>query len=116
MPQHQSRRRRGASAYHVLVAATDVGRDRLDDDAVIDLLSLRRLQYRVVDALYFDFARPEINHSVIGSHEIFSFAALLCESKLASYFSQESCGSRSLADCQFSSDFSPSLQLTRREK
>src|SRR5208282_4994451 len=87
MPQDQPSRRRGAPADHVLVAAADVGRDRFDDDAVVDLLSLRRLQYGVVDTLYLDFARPEINHCVIGSHEIFSFAVLLCESKLASCFS-----------------------------
>jgi len=38
---------------------------------------LRRLQFGIVDALYFDFARPEINHSVIGSHEIVSFPVFL---------------------------------------
>src|SRR5208282_3043726 len=79
MPQDQSCWRRRAPADHVLVAAADVGRDRLDDDAVVDFLSLRCLQFGVVDALYFDFARPEINHSVIGSHEAFSFVVSLCE-------------------------------------
>src|SRR5258708_932974 len=58
---------------NVLVAAADVGRDGLDDDPVVDFPSLRRLQVGVVDALYLDFAWPEINHSMIGSHEIFSF-------------------------------------------
>jgi hypothetical protein len=76
MPEDQSGRRRGAPADHVLVAAADVGRDRLDDDAVVDFPFLRRLQFRIVDALYLDLARPEINHSVIGSHKIFSFAGL----------------------------------------
>jgi len=32
------------------------------------------LKFGVVDALYLDFARPEIDHSVIGSHKVFSFA------------------------------------------
>ncbi len=73
MPQNQSGRRRGAAAHHVLVAAADVGGDRLDDDAVVDFPSLRCLQFRVVDALYLDFAGAEINHAVIGGHEIFSF-------------------------------------------
>src|SRR5207245_4297412 len=69
MPQDQSARRRGAPADHVLVATADVGRSRLDDDAVVDSLSRRCLQFGVIDALHLDFARPEINHSVIGSHE-----------------------------------------------
>src|SRR5450755_390138 len=102
MPQDQSWRCRGAPADHVLVAAADVGRDRLDDDAVVDLLSLRCLQFGVVDALYFDFARPEINHCVIGSHEIFSFTRLLRESKLARYFSQETICTAESGGLQFS--------------
>jgi hypothetical protein len=77
MPQHQSSRRRRAPADHMLVAAADVGRDRLDDYAVVDFLSLRRFQLRIVDALNFDFAGPEINYAVIGRHEIFPLAALL---------------------------------------
>jgi hypothetical protein len=65
----------------MLVAAADVGCDRLDDYTVVDLLSLRRFQLRIVDALNFDFAGPEINYAVIGRHEIFSLAASLYESK-----------------------------------
>jgi hypothetical protein len=43
---------------------------------VVDFLSLRRFQLRIVDVLYFDFAGAEINYAVIGRHEIFSLAAL----------------------------------------
>jgi hypothetical protein len=43
MPENQSRRRRGAPAYHMLVAAADIGRDGLDDDAVVDFPSMRCL-------------------------------------------------------------------------
>ena len=74
VPQDQSGRRRGAPVHHMLVAAADVSRDRFDDDAVVDFLSLRRLQLGVVNALYLDFARPQINHSMIRSHRICSFA------------------------------------------
>jgi len=74
MPQDQSSRRGGGGAAdHVLVAAADVGRDRLDDDAVVEFSFPAASSIPVVDALYFDFARPEINHSVIGSHEVFSW-------------------------------------------
>jgi hypothetical protein len=69
MPQNQSGWRRGTTADHVLVAAADVGRDRLDNDAVVNFLSARRRQLRIVDALDLDFARPDVNHSVIGSHK-----------------------------------------------
>jgi hypothetical protein len=44
----------------VLVAVADVGRDRLNDGAVVYFLSLRRLQFRIVDALHFDPAGPQI--------------------------------------------------------
>src|SRR4029077_9171644 len=55
MPKDQSGRSRGAPAYHMLVAAADIGRDGLDDDAVVNFPSLRCLQLGVVDALYLDF-------------------------------------------------------------
>jgi hypothetical protein len=87
VPEDQSGRRSCAPAHHMLIAAADVSRDRLDDDAVVDFPALRRLQLGVVDALHLDFARSEIDHSVIGSHLIFSFAVLLFESKLTTCFS-----------------------------
>ncbi len=64
--QHQARRRGGPAANHVLIAATNIGGDDLQDDAVIDLLARRVLQFRdsrwigprpcpVPDTLHLDY-------------------------------------------------------------
>ena len=66
--QHQSRRRGGPAAHHVLIAATDIGGDDLQDDAVVDLLARRVLQFRKVDGLDFHFARSQIHYSSITCH------------------------------------------------
>jgi hypothetical protein len=54
----------------VLIGAADVGGDHLQDDAVIDLLPCRILEFRVVDRLNFNMIWAEKNDSAIGRHVI----------------------------------------------
>jgi hypothetical protein len=58
-----------------LIGAADVGGDDLQDDTVIDLLSRRIFEFRVVDRLNFDMIGTEKNDPAIGRHEI-SFSAV----------------------------------------
>jgi hypothetical protein len=52
-----------------LVGATDVGRDYLEDDAVIDLFSDWVFEFGVVDGLHFNMIWAEKNDPSIGSHK-----------------------------------------------
>jgi hypothetical protein len=49
----------------VLIAATDIGRDDLEKNAVIDLPAARALQLWKVNRLNFDFTRSAIDHPPI---------------------------------------------------
>jgi hypothetical protein len=69
VPEHEVLRRGRATADHVLVAAADVGRDDLEDDAVVELAAdVRRVDARavlqlelgVVDVLDLDLARADV--------------------------------------------------------
>ena len=66
--QHQTDLRGSTAAHHVLVGAADIGGNDFQDDPVLDLLAARVLHFRVVDLLYFDLARTEINHTTITRH------------------------------------------------
>ena len=71
--QHQTDLRGSTAAHHVLVGAADIGGNDFQDDPVLDLLAARVLHFRVVDLLYFDLARTEINHTTITRHVSLSF-------------------------------------------
>src|SRR6201999_4066732 len=84
VPEDQSGRRGGTPADHVLVAAADVGRDDLEDHAVLALAAdvgrvdpgaVLEFQLGVGDVLYFDLARLDVgNRSVSAHRSAFLFA------------------------------------------
>ena len=68
--ENQPRRRGRPPADHVLVGAADVGRDDLEQNAVLDLLFARRIvQLRKIDRFNFDYARLDIGDSTIRCHD-----------------------------------------------
>src|SRR6202012_3191728 len=83
VPEDQPGRRGGAAADHVLVTAADVGRDDLEDHAVLALAAdvgrvdpgtVLQLQLGVGDVLYFDLARLEVGNGSVSGHR----SAFLC--------------------------------------
>ena len=68
MAQHQSGRRRGAAAHHVLIRSADIGRYHLQDHSMFDLAALRVFQFRKGDRLHFYFALRHINDAAIFCH------------------------------------------------
>src|SRR5204862_801385 len=68
--EDQSGRRGGSPADHVLVGAADVGRDNLEDHAMLDLLLQRRVvQLGEIDRLNFDDAGLDVRHATIVCHD-----------------------------------------------
>ena len=70
MTQDHSRRCRRPAAHHVLVAAANIRRDRLENDPMLNLSSLRRLQLRISNTLHFNLAWPGVDHSTICCHVV----------------------------------------------
>src|SRR5437660_1390016 len=70
-------REHGAAAHHVLVAAADVGRDDLQDDAVLAFAahvlwihprSIPELELRIVDGLDFHLPRSDVGYGFVPCH------------------------------------------------
>jgi hypothetical protein len=53
----------------MLVGSTDIGRDDLQDYAVLDLAALRVLELWISDILDLDFSRPGVNDAAISAHD-----------------------------------------------
>jgi hypothetical protein len=68
--EHRAGRRRRAPPHHVLVGAADIGRDELENDAVVNRLSRWIAEGRKVDLLNFDAAWFEVDNAAVevGSH------------------------------------------------
>jgi hypothetical protein len=64
--EHHAGRRRRTTPHHVLVGAADIGRDDLEDDAVINRLSRWIAERRKVDLLNFDAAWFEVDNTAVG--------------------------------------------------
>ncbi len=86
VPQDQALGRRRAAAHHVLIRATDVRRDALEDRRVRQLAphvgrvharAVLQLERREVDVVDLDLARPHVGNSTVICHASFSFRALL---------------------------------------
>src|ERR671935_1147746 len=78
MAQDEAGRCGGSSADHVLVGSTDVGRDDLEDDAVlalaadvslVDPRSVLENELRVIDGLNLDLAGLDIGDCLVTWHE-----------------------------------------------
>src|SRR4029077_2301904 len=65
--QHQSVRRRGAAANHVLVAAADIGGDDFENDAVL-ALTRAQCEFGVVDIVYFYLPWSHVGDPTIACH------------------------------------------------
>src|SRR5262249_14869471 len=76
MAEDQTCRSGGTAADHVLVAAADISRDDLHDDAAI-ALSRADLQLGIIVGLYFHFSGAHIGYTAIGCHNRFSFAGFI---------------------------------------
>jgi hypothetical protein len=53
----------------MLVGSTDIGRDDLQDYAVLDLAALRVLELWICDILDLDLARPGVDDAAISAHD-----------------------------------------------
>ena len=74
--ENQAGRSCRATTHHMLIAATDIRRHDFEDDAVFSLaLFVRVDQFRIRNALDFDFAWPQISHAAIRCH---CFCLLSC--------------------------------------
>ena len=71
MSENQPRRRRRATAHHMLIGPAYVRRNDLEDDPVINPFAIGGINhFGKVDGLYFDYTLLDISHSAIGSHHI----------------------------------------------
>jgi hypothetical protein len=68
MPEHHARRRTRATADHVLVGSADIGRNDLQDNAMLDLTALRVLELGIGNILDLDFSWPGVDDATITGH------------------------------------------------
>ena len=66
--EHESCRRCGATANHVLVGSADVSRDDLEDHRMVDLATMRILKFRIGDVPNLDKSRFDIDHTTVLAH------------------------------------------------
>src|ERR1700693_5219356 len=69
VPEHHPCRGSRATADHMLVGPTDIGRDDLQDYAVLDLAALRVLELWISDILDLHLARPGVDDAAIPAHD-----------------------------------------------
>ena len=62
-----------ATAHHVLIAAANIGRHNFEDDRMFGFPFFVGVdQFGIRNALYFDFAWPDVGHAAIVCHSFLS--------------------------------------------
>ena len=69
VPEHHACRSSCAAAHHVLIGSADIGRNDLQDHAMIDLATLRVLELGIGDVLNLDFAWLGVDDATIFAHD-----------------------------------------------
>jgi hypothetical protein len=66
--ENKPRHRRGAAAHHMLVRSADIGRDHLQDHAMLDPAPVGGLELRIIDVMDFDLAGSHIDDATVLAH------------------------------------------------
>ena len=67
--EHHPCRRGCAAAHHVLIGSADIGRNDLQNHAMLDLVTSRVFEFGIGDVLNLDFSRLGVDDAAILAHD-----------------------------------------------